>query len=235
LSDRPRVERRAILGCGALAGLAWLRGSWPLPVPAVQASVERGPRARLVLEGGGPVRASQLVSHRDYVFFYPFDGTPCFLLDLGTPVMGTDVPLRTGGTYAWPGGVGRVRSLVAYSAICPHTYTHPTREAAMIHYFAPDQPASVAQRGGVITCCVHGSAFDPARGAVPLQPPAELPLATVLLEWDEASDGLTAVGVLGRPVFTEFFRSFPRIARRDVAGSTTVRELARYSAGILPC
>jgi hypothetical protein len=93
----------------------------------------------------------------------------------------------------------------------------------------------VAQRGGVITCCVHGSAFDPARGAVPLQPPAELPLATVLLEWDEASDELTAVGVLGRPVFTEFFKSFPRIARRDVAGTTAVRELARYSAGILPC
>ncbi|HEY6415764.1 MAG TPA: hypothetical protein VIX41_05990, partial [Acidimicrobiales bacterium] len=224
------MERRAFLGCGALAGLAWLRGARGLAVPgAAEASIERGPRARLVLEGGAPVRASQLVPHQDYVFFYPFDGTPCFLLDLDKPVAGADVPLRAGGSYAWPGGVGRGRSLVAYSAICPHTYTHPTREAAMIHYFAPDQPASVAQRGGVITCCVHGSAFDPARGAVPLQPPAELPLATVLLEWDEASDELTAVGVLGRPVFTEFFKSFPRIARRDVAGSTTVRDLARYS------
>jgi Rieske Fe-S protein len=230
------VERRAFLGCGAVAGLAWLRGSWPLAVPgAAHASVERGPRVQLVLEGGAPVRTSQIIPHRDYVFFYPFDGTPCFLLDLGTAVPGADVPLRTGGSYAWPGGVGRGRSLVAYSAICPHTYTHPTREAAMIHYFAPDQPASVVQRGGVITCCVHGSAFDPAHGAVPLQPPAELPLATVLLEWDEASDGVTAVGVLGRPVFTEFFKSFPRIARRDVAGTTTVRELAHYSAGILPC
>ena len=44
-----------------------------------------------------------------------------------------------------------------------------------------------------------------------------------------------AVGVLGRPVFAEFFRSFPRIARRDIADSTTVRELVRYSSGILPC
>jgi Rieske Fe-S protein len=230
------VERRAFLGCGALAGLAWLQGARGLGAPgAAEASVERGPRTRLVLEGGAPVRAAQLVPHQDYVFFYPFDATPSFLLDLGKPVPGVDVPLREGGAYAWPGGVGRGRSLVAYSAICPHTYTHPTREAAMIHYFAPDQPASVAQRSGVITCCVHGSAFDPARGALPLQPPAEVPLATVLLEWDEASDELTAVGVLGRPVFAEFFRSFPRIARRDIADSTTVRELVRYSSGILPC
>jgi hypothetical protein len=93
----------------------------------------------------------------------------------------------------------------------------------------------VAQRGGVITCWVHGSAFDPTRGAVPLQPPAELPLATVLLEWDPASDGLTAVGILGRPVFTEFFKSFPRTARRDTAGTATLWELARYSRGVLPC
>jgi hypothetical protein len=57
----------------------------------------------------------------------------------------------------------------------------------------------------------------------------------VLLEWDESSDGLAAVGVLGRPVFTEFYKSFPRVARRDVADTTTLRELAQYSAGVLPC
>jgi arsenite oxidase small subunit len=230
------VRRRRFLGCGAVAGVALLRGAWPAAARgAAEAQVQRSARVRLVLEGGAPLRASTLTPHADYLFFYPFDGTPCFLLDLGTPIPPADVPMRTGDRYAWPGGVGRDRSIVAYAAICPHTYTHPTREAAMIHYFPPDQPATVAQRGGVITCCVHGSAFDPARGAVPLQPPAELPLAAVVLEWDEASDGLSAAGIVGRPVFVEFFRSFPRIARREVTGATTVWELARYSGGILPC
>ena len=230
------MRRRGFLACSAVAGVALLRGSWPVAAPgAAEAQLQRGARARLVLEDGTPLRASRLAPHADYVFLYPFEGTPCFLLDLGKPVLPAEVPLRTGGGYAWPGGVGRGRSIVAYTAICPHTYVHPTREVAMIHYFAPDQPATVAGQGGIITCCVHGSVFDPARGAVPLQPPAELPLAAVLLEWDEASDGLAAAGVAGRPVFEEFYKSFPKSARREVAGTTTVWELARYSGAVLPC
>jgi arsenite oxidase small subunit len=231
------MRRRAFFGCAAgVAAAATLRGALSLPAPGrAEALEQRGPRVRLVLDSGAALRASQLVPERDYVFLYPFEGTPCFLLDLGRPVPAAEVTLRDGGKYAWPGGVGRGRSIVAYAAICPHTYTHPTREAAMIHYFPADQPATVAGRGGIITCCVHGSAFDPARGAVPLQPPAELPLAAVLFEWDEATDGLQAVGVIGRPVFEEFFKDFPRIPRGKTEGTTQVWELARYSAATLPC
>jgi arsenite oxidase small subunit len=230
------MRRRAFLGCSAVAGLAGLRGAWPIASPgAAEAQLQPGPRTRLLQDDGSPLRAADLAAHTDHIFFYPFESTPAFLIDLGKPVPPADVPLRTGGSYAWPGGTGRGGSVVAYAAICPHTYTHPTREAAMIHYFAPDQPATVAQRAAVITCCVHGSAFDPARGAVPLQPPAELPLAAVLLEWDAATDGLTATGVAGRPVFEEFFRSFPRSVRREAGATTTVWELARYTRGVLPC
>jgi Rieske Fe-S protein len=186
-------------------------------------------------EGQSPLRASQLAPHADYVFAYPHEGTPCFLLHLGRPVPAARVPLREGGDYVWPGGAGPGGAVVAYSAICPHTYTHPTRETAMIRYFPPDQPATVARRGGVVTCCVHGSAFDPARGAVPLQPPAEVPLAAVLLEWDPATDGLHAVGLAGVPVFTEFFASFPKSPRGEVGATTGVWPLARYSATVFPC
>jgi len=230
------VRRRAFLGCSAVAGVTLLRGSWPPAAPrAAEAGAWRGRRVRLVGETGASLRAAQLTPHKDYVFLYPYAGTPCFLLDLGKSVPPARVPLRTGGGYAWPGGVGRRGSVVAYAAICPHTYTHPTRDSAMIHYFAPDQPATVAGQGGIITCCVHGSAFDPARGAVPLQPPAELPLAAVLLEWDQATDGLDAVGVVGQPVFEEFFTSFPRTPRGEIQGVTTVWELTRYSGAVLPC
>ena len=191
---------------------------------------------RLILEGKTPVAASRLVPHQSYVFLYPFDSTPCFLLDLGRTVPGASVALRGTDTgYVWGGGVGPGRSIVAYSAICPHAFAHPTREVAMIHYYGPDTPATVAQRTGVVTCCVHGSTFDPTRGAVPLQPPAEIPLAAIVLEWDAGTDGLWARGVVGQPVFDEFFKSFPKSARGEVQGATVVWELERYSRSVLSC
>jgi Rieske Fe-S protein len=231
-------RREFVTGCGRLAGLAAMAASWPGALEAAaRGTVEAGPRAQLVLDDkASPLRASALRPHRNYVFLYPNVGTPCFLLDLGRPVTPASVETRaTAGPYAWAGGVGRNRSIVAYSAICPHTYAHPTRDVALIHYFGPDAPATVAQRGGVITCCVHGSTFDPARGGVPLQPPAELPLAAVALEWDKAADALHAVGIVGRPVFQEFYQSFPQAARRPVEGTTRVWELERYSSAVLPC
>lgn len=229
------IRRRAFLGCGALATLAVFRGSWLPAASGAATPVQPGRRVQLLAEGKTPLRAADLRPHTDYVFFYPFEGTPCFLLDLGRPVPGAQVPLRAGDSYGWAGGVGRSGSILAFSAICPHTYVHPTRENAMIHYFPPDQPATVAQRGGVITCCVHGSVFDPVQGAIPIQPPAELPLAAVALEWEEATDALYAVGVEGRPVFEEFFRSFPRASRREMERVTPVWALSRYSRAILPC
>ena len=224
-------------GCGAAAGMAAFEGSRPAAgAPGGEFRVLSGPRAQLLLEGKTPLQASQVVPHRSYVFLYPFESTPCFLLNLGRPVPGTQVGAEGGSAgYAWPGGVGRDRSIVAYSAICPHTYAHPTREAAMIHYYGPDTPATVAQRAGVITCCLHGSTFDPGRGAVPLQPPAEAPLAAVLTEWDELTDALYVRGVVGRPAFDEFFKSFPKNVRREVQEVTPVWELERYSRAVLSC
>ena len=222
-------------GCAALAGMAAGAAAWRAPAGA-QAALQRWSRVQLVDEAMAPLKAAALVAHRSHVFAYPFEGTPCFLLDLGREVPGAEIPLKgAAAPYAWPGGVGRGRSVVAYSAICPHTYTHPNPETAMIHYFGPDTPATVSQRAGVVTCCVHGSTFEPGRGAVPLQPPAEIPLATVVLEWEETTDGLFAAGLLGRPVIEELFRSFPKASRREVSGVTPVLELSRYTRAVIPC
>jgi Rieske Fe-S protein len=227
------VDRRVVLGCGVLATVAGLAAgrralAGAQPVPA--------PRLPLWQEGREPLVASALVPHRTYVFLYPYESTPCFLLHLGRAVAGTGVPAHGAvPAYDWPGGVGPDRAIVAYSAICPHAFTHPTREVAMIHYYAPPVPAAVAQRSHVISCCVHGSTFDPARGAIPLQPPAEIPLATVVLAWDAATDALHVEGLIGRPVFTEFFRSFPRSGRGRVEGRVPVWPLERYSSAVLNC
>src|SRR6266545_2634683 len=78
-------------------------------------------RSRLIDEHGQPLRAGALMIGRNYVFHYPFEGTPCFLLNLGKPT-GQNVTLRLekGGSYEWPGGVGPQRNIVGYSAICSH-------------------------------------------------------------------------------------------------------------------
>lgn len=230
------MRRRGFLaGCGAASGVAAL-GALTLATRGKEVRAQAGPRVRVVWEPGAPVRANDLAPQQSYVFLYPYQGTPCFLLDLGRPVPGLPVPLDGGALgYTWSGGVGPGRSVVAFSAICSHLYTHPTAEVAMIHYYAPGSPATVAQRAGVISCCAHGSTFDPARGAVPLQPPAEIPLAAVVLEWEEAADALYATGVAGRPVFAEFFRSFPRSGRGEIGDTTRLWKLERYSRAVLAC
>ncbi len=219
-------------GCGALAGLAALAGRGPRPAAG---ALHSGRRVQLVREDGTPWRGAAVVPHRTYVFHYPYESTPCFLLDLGRPVPGAEVSAAGGAAYGWSGGVGASRSIVAYAAICSHTYTHPTRENALIRYYAPGEPATLAARGAVITCCTHGSAFDPGQAAVPLTPPAELPLAAIALEWDASADTFHAVGVVGRPVFEEFFKAFAGKSRREVGPVAPVRELDRYSRAVLSC
>ncbi|MBI3936962.1 MAG: twin-arginine translocation signal domain-containing protein [Betaproteobacteria bacterium] len=93
------------------------------------------PRARLVDEAKQPLRVANLAVSRNYVFHYPFEGTPCFLLNLGKTTA-QDVELRTenGGSYRWPGGVGANRSVVGYSAICTHRLAYPTRQISFISY-----------------------------------------------------------------------------------------------------
>src|SRR4051794_36351881 len=86
-------------------------------------------RVRLIAEHGQPLRAAGITVGTNYIFHYPFEGTPCFLINLGEPTH-QDVSLRSedGSTYRWPGGIGPQRSIVAYSAICTHRMTYPTRQ-----------------------------------------------------------------------------------------------------------
>jgi hypothetical protein len=92
----------------------------------------------------------------------------------------------------------------------------------------------VGDRDRLIVCCAHSSAFDPGTGGRVVQSPARLPLASVLLEWDEASDGLFAVGMQGPESFDRFFAAFER-ERRLVAGTVRVIPLAAYSRVVARC
>src|SRR5205085_2813379 len=104
------------------------------PAIAADAKPQLYTRARLVDSSGRPLRAAAVPVERNLIFNYPYAATPCFLLNLGKPV--PEAQLKTGDdkTYTWQGGVGKERSIVAYSAICAHKLSYPTKDISFISY-----------------------------------------------------------------------------------------------------
>ena len=223
-------RRRFLQTCAATAFAAA-----PSFTPAADASPRYYSRARLVGRDGNPVRAKTLPAHTNLVFHYPFAATPCFLLNLGRRLE-TGASLRTtdARTYRWQGGVGPGRSIVAYSAICAHKMSHPTRQISFISYRAEGSRES--RRSRVIHCCSEHSEYDPAQGAAVVRGPARQPLAAILLEYDERNDELYAVGTLGGEMFDEFFSKFEsRLsldfgskAHQPIGENCEVVELTKY-------
>jgi arsenite oxidase small subunit len=199
-------------------------------------------RARLVDEKGEPVRIGALRIGTTYVFDYPYSATPAFLLRLGEPLAaGILLKTEAGEPYQWPGGIGADKAVVAYSAICAHKMTYPTKQVSFIGY--RDGPSPIAGRGKVITCCSDRSVYDPAAGARVVAGPAPQPLATVLLEHDAKADETFAVGTFGGEMFAEFFRKYEfrlqlemgNRARTAVEGAAVVRPLESYSTQWAQC
>ena len=211
---------------------------------ATDLTPRRYARALLTDESGAPLKAASLKGGENYIFHYPFEGTPCFLLDLGKPTE-RQVSLKTenGGAYLWPGGVGPNRSIVAYSAICTHRMTYPTRQISFISY-RDRTSASKLSRPYAIHCCSEHSEYDPASGARVLGGPAPQPLCAILLEHDRAGDILYAFGTLGAEIFDAFFAKFEfklaldhgaDRARRPVTGSAVVTRLANFCKQQVRC
>ena len=221
---------------GATAGIAGLASAWSANSPRLYE------RTRLVDAHGEPIKVRRLAAQTNYVFNYPYAATPCFLLDLGHSVAGADALLRSdGATYAWSGGVGERRSIVAYSAICAHKLAYPAREVSFIRF----QPArSATSDGNVIHCCADHSVYDPAAGARVLSGPAPQPLAAILLDYDAERDELAALGTVGAEQFEAFFRKYDfklameygqGKARAPVGANTAVRELSEYCRQTIQC
>jgi Rieske Fe-S protein len=219
-----------------------------LNAPDVLGAAELKPRfysrARLADEAGRPLRAAELVVDRNYIFHYPFEGTPCFLLNLGRPTV-RDVALKTegGAAYRWTGGVGPQRAIVGFSAICAHRLNYPTPQVSFISY-RDKASASATARANLIHCCSEHSEYDPAAGAKVVAGPAPQPLSAILLEHEPKSDGLVAVGTLGGELFDAFFARFEfklamepggGRARQPVGDRATVRELQNYCRQQIRC
>ncbi|NIP74051.1 MAG: Rieske 2Fe-2S domain-containing protein [Gammaproteobacteria bacterium] len=232
-------RRRFIKLCSSALALAGIR---PDLAGASEGPLQRRKRVRLVDAAGKSLGPGDLELDKAYVFFYPFAGTPCYLIRLGTLTRSETLKTENGTAYEWKGGAGPNRNVVAFSAICTHLLTHPTRKISFINYHS--QADKLSGRENVISCCAHGSVFDPARGAKVLSGPATQPLPAIALEHNEQDGALYAVGTVGADVFEDFFDDFKGElreehgrgkARQEVKGAALVTALNDYTGHKIPC
>jgi arsenite oxidase small subunit len=233
------MDRRSFLGSCSAGAAGWSAANFP--AWAADAKPKAYARALLVNQRGDALRASELRQQVNYVFHYPFEATPVFLLDLGRAAAPHALSTQDRNSYSWPGGVGRNRSIVAFSAICAHQLVYPTRDVSFISF-----RRTRAQRGvqdGLIHCCAEHSQYDPARGAEVLSGPARQPLCAVLLAHDSKADTLTAYATLGGELFNEFFRKYEMKlsldvgarAQNPVQGPAVVQELEKFCKNPVQC
>jgi len=212
------------------------------PALAADARPRLYSKALLVDPKGAPLLARAIPANQNLIFHYPFAATPCFLLNLGKPASAA-VQLKTAGneTYEWRGGAGAGRSIVAYSAICAHKMSYPTKDISFISFRA--EKSARNKHAAVIHCCSEHSQYDPAAGARVLAGPAPQPLAAILLEWDSSTDEVHAVGTLGGEMFNEFFAKYEfrlamehnGAARSAVSGPCVVQPLESYCRQQVKC
>lgn len=225
------MERRTFLGgCAVVSGAVGLSAlsSWANVPP------RRYAPTRLVDPQGAPLKAGALAAETNYVFHFPFVGTPCFLLNLGRPTEAPGTLRREDGTtYAWQGGVGPSRAIVAFSAICAHKLMYPTPAISFIGL----RSGGSGEPAQVIHCCGDNSRYDPQQGARVIAGPAPQPLAAVMLEWDARSDQLHATGTRGGEMFDAFFEKYAMkleletgsSLRKPTGATAVVRPAASYS------
>lgn len=215
-------ERREFLLACSTSLLAAMAAS-PLsanPTP----TIKRYQASILSDEQGKPIRANSLKPLTNYLFHYPFVATPCLLIDMGRDV----------------GGVGKRRSIVAFSAICSHKLAYPAKEVAFIRFQEKASKHSEAER---IHCCADHSVYDPSAGAKVVSGPAPAPLAAIALGYDAKTDQLRALGTAGVEQFEAFFAKYDfklsmeygGRARQEAAASTRMQELSLYCRNVAQC
>ena len=232
------IERRAFLSACS-ASLVGAASQWLTLPTAFAATLQSQPGAQrdarhenyasyatsiLADEHGHAVRASSILPLVNYLFHYPFLATPCLLLNLDRNV----------------GGVGRKKSIVAYSAICSHKLAYPAKEVSFIRFQAKASTQSEAER---IHCCADHSVYDPAASARVVAGPAPVALAAIVLEHDARRDTLRAVGTSGTEQFDAFFAKydfklgmeFGGRARHAAASVTQLQELTKFCRNVAQC
>jgi Rieske Fe-S protein len=231
------MDRRCFIESAAAGAACY---GWALGAIASEARPREYQPALLVDERGDPLKASTLKPLTNYVFHYPFEATPVFLLDMGKPAKPQVLTTKDHDSYEWPGGVGAHQSVVAYSAICAHKLVYPTKDVSFISFRKTRAQKGVQDE--LIHCCAEHSQYDPARGAVVMSGPAPQPLCAILLNHDAKQDTLTAHATLGGELFNEFFQKYEFKLSLDVGPKAhesvkqaMVTELSRFCRNSIQC
>ncbi|MEN3034605.1 MAG: (2Fe-2S)-binding protein [Aquificaceae bacterium] len=238
------MDRRDFVKVCATTALACAvdPGIFSRSIAQTQGMLKTFSRAPLLGPDGKPIKESQIQPHKNYIFFYPYVSTPCFLLNLGEEIPPQEIKLKSGQSYRWLGGVGSKKSIVAYSAICAHQWSYPTKQYSFINYYPPDKPSETTKKAGIIQCCAHLALYDPKAGGSVVDGPAEAPLAAVVLE--EKDGQFFATGIIGKDQFNEFFENFKQDLRQQYGSSAkareqvdkcTVQEIAKYVQSVVNC
>jgi arsenite oxidase small subunit len=215
------AERRDFLVACSATLLTSLAAS---PLSANPNSIKRYQPSILSDEQGRPLRAYTITPLTNYLFHYPFVATPCLLIDMGRDV----------------GGVGKSKSIVAFSAICSHKLAYPAKEVAFIRFQAKASTHSEAER---IHCCADHSVYDPAARAKVVAGPAPVPLAAIALEFDAKTEQLRAIGTAGVEQFDAFFAKYDFKLGMEYAGKaknasaaqTRLQPLTSYCRNVAQC
>ena len=191
---------------------------------------------------GNPLKAAALVEEENYVFNYPHAATPAIMVNLKEAAT-KDLKLKAadGTEYVYKGGVGSKGTIVAYSAICAHQMTRPTKEMAMFQYVPTTGKTLAYEKSGVFVCSSHLAAYDAQNGGKVLGGPANQGLASIVLEID-AEDNIWAVAVVGPNMFEDFFGAFKselkkeygrKGAKKLIKEETKVETLKNFTAQII--
>jgi Rieske Fe-S protein len=212
MAESSSVNRRKFLKVCVGTGAAVAANPALIAEPAGELTPAE--KVRLVDERGRTLNPETLAPGRSYVFHYPYVTTPCFLIDLGVPAEpGAELTTSDGNAYRWSGGVGPGRSIVAFSAICAHRMSYPTRSVSFIDYRHKAMTGAADgndwwERGQVIYCCSEGSVYDARDGGRVLGGPAPQPLAAVSLEYAADDKALFATGIYGGDMLERFLSEF---------------------------
>ena len=182
---------------------------------------------------GNPLKSKALVAEENYVFMYPYAGTPAIMVDLPAATE-KDIKLKAedGTEYVYKGGAGAKGTLVAFSAICAHQLTHPTAAMTMFQYVPTTGQTLAYDKPGVFVCSSHLAAYDPKQGGKVVGGPANQGLASIILEID-AEDNIWAVAVLGPVKFQDFFDAFKQELKK-VYGRKGAKKLTKDEAKVQP-
>jgi arsenite oxidase small subunit len=226
----PRIARRNFVkSCAGIMALGLQKRAYSGQLNGRKAYT----RSRLVDGYSRPFRAQDLNAGETYLFHYPFVSTPCFLINVGRAVRpGKPLQTESGDRYQWPGGVGPNGSIVAFSAICAHKMTHPSKSVSFINY----RPETITytnnydrpeQGSHLIYCCSERSVYDVRDGARVLGGPANQPLTAIGLEYDPEQDSLSATGTFGGEMYQQFFTQFGNRLRLEYEVDDVEAEIGR--------